>query len=224
MFFGCKFLKASTERVLLQKTERLQLLWDFCTKKVSRNRWNRCHCSSEALTVLRCWGLLQIFKFQGVPQRFQVRVTRDSPEGHVVLEWNQKRAFLGFCLILRSKNFLSLHTQEQSLVPGLVACQDATGQEGRQGKVPICWHIFYAERKTDSPQFRSALLQGCWRMQADFVNVLATRLYSPLFFHGLIRNVSRIAAALEVQVNTTRERCCQCFTDKSMRNIIKGSY
>lgn len=88
MFFGCKFLKASTERVLLQKKEKLQLLWDFFffTKKMLRNRWNRCNSLSEALTVLRCWGLLQVFKFQGVPKSFQVSVTRDSPEWHVVLE------------------------------------------------------------------------------------------------------------------------------------------
>lgn len=163
MFFGCKFLKASTERVLLRKTEKLQLLWDFCTKKVSRNRWKRCHSLSEALTVLRCWGLLQIFKFQGVPQSFQVSVTRDSPEWHVVLEWNQKRAFLGFCLILRSKQLSYFAHSGTSLVLGPVACQE--GQEGRQGEVSICWHVFYAEGKTDPPQVRSALLQGCWRMQ-----------------------------------------------------------
>lgn len=75
----------------------------FFTKKMLRNRWNRCNSLSEALTVLRCWGLLQIFKFQGVPKSFQVSVTRDSPEWHVVLEWNQKRVFFGFWLILRSK-------------------------------------------------------------------------------------------------------------------------
>lgn len=75
----------------------------FFNDKMLRNRWNRCDSLSEALTVLRCWGLLQIFKFQGVPKSFQVGVTRDSPERHVVLEWNQKRVFFGFRLILRSK-------------------------------------------------------------------------------------------------------------------------
>lgn len=72
--------------------------------------------------------------------------------------------------------------------------------------------------KLGVPCFRDA--GGC----RDFVKVLAPKLHSPILFsHGLIRNVSRIAVVLEVQVNITRESCCQCFTDKSMRNI-KGSY
>lgn len=104
MFFGCKFLKASPERVLLQKKEKLQLLWDFFfNKKMLRHRWNRCNSLSEALTVLRCWGLLQIFKFQGVPKSFQVSVTRDSPEWHVVLEWNQKRGGFFFWFLFNTE-------------------------------------------------------------------------------------------------------------------------
>lgn len=99
MFFGCKFLEASAERVLLQKKKNCSCcgIFFFFNKKMLRNRRNRCNSLSEALTVLRCWGLLQIFKFQGVPKSFQVSMTRDSPEWHVVLEWNQKRVF---CFVL----------------------------------------------------------------------------------------------------------------------------
>lgn len=52
--------------------------------------------------MLSCWGLLQIFKFQGVPKSFQVSVAGDPPEGHVVLEGSQERVNTGIkapCLL-----------------------------------------------------------------------------------------------------------------------------
>lgn len=164
IFFGCKFLKASTERILLQKKEKLQLLWEFFLLKKLRNSWNRCQSLSEALPVLRCWGLLQILEFQGVPKSFQVSVTGDSPEGHVVLEWNQKSAgfFSVFVQYWDQNNFFSLYPQEQSFV--LSQCQrqgDSGREEGTKGELCL---LICADRKTHPPQFRSSLLHRWWWM------------------------------------------------------------
>lgn len=110
----------------------------FLTKKMLRNRWNRCKSLSEALPVLRCWGLLQIFKFQGVPKSFQVSMTRDSPEGHVVLEWNQKSGI--FFLFLYNTDIKTtflvcpLRNRVLYLATRLSQCQRQGGRKKQSGK------------------------------------------------------------------------------------------
>lgn len=54
---------------------------------------------------------------------------------------------------------------------------------------------------------------------ADFLNVLATKLYSPIFFHGLIRNVSRIAVFLETILGEHHCRKLLSVLHRQVNNI-----
>lgn len=99
--------------------------------------------------------------------------------------------------------FLVCTLGNRAFLLGPPGCHGVTGILERKGGSGKCLFVdMFVSPMQRGRQILHNLGVSCFRDDeghgwADFLNVLATKLYSPIFFHGLIRNVSRIAVFLE---------------------------